>query len=96
MLLDEPFGAIDAINREKLQKELKGIHSRSKKTYLFVTHDIQEAFRLGTKVVIMDQGRILQYASPAEIIEHPADPFVEELIHTSDTIKDYVEDGEGI
>lgn len=96
MLLDEPFGAIDAINREKLQRELKSIHARSKKTYLFVTHDIQEALRLGTKVVIMNQGRILQYDPPSEIIEHPADPFVEELIHTSGAIRDYVVGGEGI
>ncbi|MBQ6569993.1 MAG: ABC transporter ATP-binding protein [Clostridia bacterium] len=96
MLLDEPFGAIDAINREKLQKELKAIHSQSKKTYLFVTHDIQEAFRLGTKVVIMNKGRILQYAPPAEIIAHPADPFVEKLLRTSDAVKDYVAGGEGV
>ncbi|MBQ9632907.1 MAG: ABC transporter ATP-binding protein [Lachnospiraceae bacterium] len=96
MLLDEPFGAIDAINREKLQRELKGIHSESKKTYLFVTHDIQEAFRLGTKVVIMNRGRILQYAPPEEILSHPADSFVEELVHTADAVQDYVEGGEGI
>ena len=97
MLLDEPFGAIDAINREKLQNELKNIHTQSHKTYLFVTHDIREAFKLGTKVIIMNQGKILQYATPQEIFSHPADQFVEELIRTtSDKAKDYVHDGEGI
>ena len=80
MLLDEPFGAIDAINREKLQTELKKIHSQSNKTYLFVTHDIREAFKLGTKVIIMNEGRILQFAKPEEITSHPADEFVEELL----------------
>ena len=96
MLLDEPFGAIDAINREKLQNEMKSIHAKSRKTYLFVTHDIREAFRLGTKVVIMNQGRIRQYATPEEIVAHPSDPFVEELIRTTDVAKDYVGVGEGI
>ncbi|MDO4620516.1 MAG: ABC transporter ATP-binding protein [Lachnospiraceae bacterium] len=95
-LLDEPFGAIDAINREKLQNELKAIHARSRKTYLFVTHDIREALRLGTKVIIMNRGKILQYAAPEEILTHPADSFVEELLQTADVTKDFVDQGEGI
>ena len=84
MLLDEPFGAIDAINREILQKELKAIHEQSGKTYLFVTHDIREALKLGTKVIVMHEGRILQYAAPDEIIHHPADAFVENMLRTAD------------
>ena len=84
MLLDEPFGAIDAINREILQNELKSIHEKSKCTYLFVTHDIREALKLGTKVIIMNEGRILQYATPDEIVENPADDFVANLIKTAD------------
>ncbi len=64
MLLDEPFGAIDAINREKLQDELLRIHEKSNKTFIFVTHDIREAFKLGTKVLIMDKGKVEQYAAP--------------------------------
>ncbi|MBQ9031288.1 MAG: ABC transporter ATP-binding protein [Parasporobacterium sp.] len=97
MLLDEPFGAIDAINREKLQNELKKIHAESHKTYLFVTHDIREAFKLGTKIIIMNQGKILQYATAQEIICKPADRFVKELIQTTtDVSKDYVSGGEGI
>ncbi|MDD3278219.1 MAG: ABC transporter ATP-binding protein [Lachnospiraceae bacterium] len=82
MLLDEPFGAIDAINREKLQNELKSIHSKSKKTYLFVTHDIREAFKLGTRVIVMNRGKILQYDTPEEIRQNPADGFVSDLIQT--------------
>lgn len=83
MLLDEPFGAIDAINRELLQNELTAIHRQSKRTYLFVTHDIREALKLGTKVIIMNEGRILQYASPEELIARPADEFVQNLIGTA-------------
>lgn len=96
MLLDEPFGAIDAINREKLQTELKKIHTQSKKTYLFVTHDIREAFKLGTKVIIMDQGKILQFASPNDIIKRPADEFVTNLLKTADFSEDMMVGGEGI
>lgn len=96
MLLDEPFGAIDAINREILQNELKSIHTRSGKTYLFVTHDIREALKLGTKVVVMNQGRIIQYDTPGRILAHPADDFVENLIGTVGAGADYVKDGDGI
>lgn len=84
MLLDEPFGAIDAINREILQNELKSIHEKSKCTYLFVTHDIREALKLGTKVIIMNEGKILQYATPNEIVVNPADDFVANLLKTAD------------
>ena len=84
MLLDEPFGAIDAINREILQNELKSIHEKSKCTYLFVTHDIREALKLGTKVIIMNEGKILQYATPDEIVENPVDDFVANLLKTAD------------
>ena len=84
MLLDEPFGAIDAINREILQNELKSIHEKSKCTYLFVTHDIREALKLGTKVIIMNEGKILQYATPDEIVKEPADDFVANLLKTAD------------
>lgn len=84
MLLDEPFGAIDAINREILQNEIKEIHRKSVSTYLFVTHDIREALKLGTKVVIMNEGKILQYDTPENIIKNPEDEFVESLIDTAD------------
>ena len=96
MLLDEPFGAIDAITRENLQNELKRIHTESKKTYIFVTHDIREALKLGTKVMIMNQGQILQYGTPEEVLAHPTDGFVEELIQTSGVSESLLKDGDGI
>ncbi|MDO4168641.1 MAG: ABC transporter ATP-binding protein [Lachnospiraceae bacterium] len=94
MLLDEPFGAIDAINREKLQDELLKIHKQSKKTFIFVTHDIKEAFKLGTKVLIMDKGRMEQYATPGQIQRHPASQFVQSLIRSGDS--NFMSDGAGI
>lgn len=85
MLLDEPFGAIDAINRGILQDELLKIHQQSQKTFLFVTHDIQEAFKLGTKILIMNKGKIEQYGSAEEIKNQPATNFVRSLIHAGST-----------
>ena len=96
MLLDEPFGAIDAINRELLQDELKRIHEASRKTCLFVTHDIREALKLGTKVMIMNQGRLLQYGTPAEILKQPAGDFVRQLLETLHRDTSYLMDGAGI
>jgi osmoprotectant transport system ATP-binding protein len=84
MLLDEPFGAIDAINRAALQDELLAIHRESKKTYLFVTHDIAEAFKLGTRVLIMHDGKVMQYDTPDAIKSAPAGEFVEELLGTAE------------
>ena len=83
MLLDEPFGAIDAITRLNLQNELKRIHGGTNKTFLLVTHDINEAFKLGSRVMIMNEGRLLQFDTPEEIVRHPADPFVEMLIRSA-------------
>lgn len=80
MLLDEPFGAIDAINRSKLQDELLAIHEKSRKTFFFVTHDVTEALKLGTKVMVMDQGKIQQFASPWEVLHHPANEYVASLL----------------
>lgn len=80
MLLDEPFGAIDAITRLNLQDELIRIHGGLKKTFVFVTHDINEAFKLGHRVIVMDQGRVLQFDTPRRIASHPADGFVASLI----------------
>lgn len=86
MLLDEPFGAVDAITRLDLQAEIQKIHQKlGNKTFIFVTHDINEAFKLGHRVMIMDHGRICQFASPQEIIRHPQTGFVQKLI---DTVKE--------
>ena len=80
MLLDEPFGAIDSINRLNLQEELLQIHGGLKKTFLFVTHDIEEAFKLGTRIIIMNEGKIIQFDTPKNIVKNPADEFVKSLI----------------
>jgi osmoprotectant transport system ATP-binding protein len=83
MLLDEPFGAIDSITRIKLQSELMQIHGGLKKTFLFVTHDIEEAFKLGTRVMIMNEGRIVQFDTPEQILRAPADGFTDSLIQSA-------------
>jgi len=77
MLLDEPFGALDAINRNILQEELVDIHQKNKKTFLFVTHDINEAFKLGDRIIIMDKGEIQQFGTVDEILHEPENDFVE-------------------
>jgi len=82
MLLDEPFGAIDAINRLNLQDELKRIHGGLRKTFLFVTHDINEALKLGTRVIVMNEGHVCQFDTPENIAKNPADEFVESLIRS--------------
>lgn len=83
MLLDEPFGALDAITRMNLQDELLRIHGGLKKTFLFVTHDINEAFKLGHRVIVMDKGRVCQFDTPKNIASFPADGFVSSLIASS-------------
>ena len=80
LLMDEPFGAVDEITREQLGREIKEIHQKEKITILFVTHDIDEALYLGTKVLVLDQGLIQQYDSPTNLITHPANEFVRKLI----------------
>ena len=79
LLMDEPFGAVDEITRGQLQTEIRRIHSQTGITVLFVTHDISEAMKLGTRVLVMDKGKIEQYASPEELLRHPATDFVRKL-----------------
>ena len=83
MLLDEPFGAVDAITRTGLQEELLGLHQGLGKTFLLVTHDIHEAFKLGTRVMIMNEGKISQFDQPGNIIANPADDFTAALIRSA-------------
>ena len=83
MLMDEPFGAIDAITRLNLQNELMRLHRELGKTILFVTHDINEAFKLGDRVMVMNEGRLLQFDEPRNIVRHPADDFVRTLVESS-------------
>ena len=80
LLMDEQFGAADEITRAQLQTELKRIWQQTGITVLFVTHDISEALRLGTKVLVMDAGRIEQYAPPKELLRAPATDFVRRLV----------------
>ena len=83
MLLDEPFGAIDAITRINLQDELLRLHRGLGKTFLFVTHDITEAFKLGNRVVVMNDGKVCQFDTPTTIIREPANDFVFSLIDSA-------------
>lgn len=80
MLMDEPFGAVDAITRTGLQQELKALHGQLHQTFLLVTHDINEAFLLGNRVLIMDSGRLCQFDTPKAIARDPRDGFVSNLI----------------
>lgn len=84
LLMDEPFGALDAITRENLQLEMLRIQKQVRKTTVFVTHDIDEALKLATRIAVMDQGRIIQHDTPENILRHPASDFVENLIGKQD------------
>jgi osmoprotectant transport system ATP-binding protein len=88
MLMDEPFGAIDPINRERLQNELLRLQQSIRKTIVFVTHDIDEAIKLGDRIAILKQGGVLaQYATPAELLMAPADAFVEDFVGADRALK---------
>ena len=80
ILMDEPFGALDPITRAQLQDEFIRLRRRLRKTILFVTHDIDEAVRLGDRVAVMRDGRIAQLAPPAELLRGPADDFVRQFV----------------
>lgn len=87
LLMDEPFGAIDAITRARLQGELREIQQRLKKTILFVTHDIEEALVLADRILVMREGKMVQFASPLEIVTQPANDFVAELVGADDIFR---------
>ena len=78
--MDEPFGALDPITREQLQEELISLHKKLKKTFVFVTHDMDEALKLGDRIAIMRDGKLLQLDTPEKILHEPASGFVEEFI----------------
>jgi len=82
--MDEPFGALDPIIRAKAQEDLIAIQRRLGITIVLVTHDMEEAIQLGDRIAVMDGGRLQQYATPAEILAHPAPGFVERLVGGSD------------
>ena len=80
LLMDEPFGAVDEITRKMLQMEIARIHQELGVTIIFITHDIKEALKLGTRVLVMNNGKIEQIGTPEEIKNHPATDFVKELV----------------
>jgi len=84
LLMDEPFGSLDPVTRDSLQQEIARIHKSSGKTILFVTHDIDEALRLATRIVLLDRGRVVQDGTPREILARPAADFVSEFVGRGD------------
>ena len=103
LLMDEPYGALDPVIRAKAQEDLLAIQRRMGTTIVLVTHDMEEAIHLGDTIAVMDKGKLLQCARPAEVIANPATPFVAELIGTSERpfrllslarVADHIEAGE--
>jgi osmoprotectant transport system ATP-binding protein len=84
--MDEPFGAVDAIVRQALQRELVRIVRTLKTTTLFVTHDVAEALLLADRVVVMRDGRVEQAAAPEELLDAPATPYVRDLVRAGDDV----------
>jgi len=82
LLLDEPFGALDPLTRDRLQQSLVAIRARLEVTIVFVTHDMVEALLLGDRIAVMRDGRLLQVGTPTELLRRPADPYVAELMET--------------
>ena len=80
ILMDEPFSALDPITREQLQNELLSLQEELHKTIVFVTHDIDEAIKLGDRIAVMSEGRIIQFDTPEEILKYPVNPFVESFV----------------
>jgi osmoprotectant transport system ATP-binding protein len=87
LLMDEPFGAIDPINREVIQDEFLKIHRRLKKTVMFVSHDIDEAVKMADKVAIFRAGKLEQFDTPDTILAHPVNSFVADFVGTDRTLK---------
>jgi len=87
MLMDEPFGAIDPINREVLQDEFLKIQEKLKKTIVFVTHDIHEAIKMGDKIALLDAGRLVQYGTPEELLTQPKNRFVKDFVGADRALK---------
>jgi len=87
LLMDEPFSALDPINRKHLQDEFLRIQSTVQKTVVFVTHDINEALKIGDYIAVMNRGKIVQFATPLEILQNPADNFVRDFVGESRRLK---------
>ncbi|MCG8365927.1 MAG: ABC transporter ATP-binding protein [Pseudanabaenales cyanobacterium] len=87
MLMDEPFGAIDAITRTTLQDEILQLQRQLKKTILFVSHDVEEALRLADRILIMSQGKIVQFDTPFKLLTQPTNQFVHNLLGADDMVR---------
>src|SRR3954464_7098992 len=88
MMMDEPFGAVDPINRERLQNEFLRLQAELRKTVVFVTHDIDEAIKMGDKIAVMQEGGVLaQYAAPATLLSSPATDFVADFVGSDRTLR---------
>jgi osmoprotectant transport system ATP-binding protein len=88
MLMDEPFGAIDPINRSRLQNEFLRLQAEIRKTVLFVTHDVDEAIKMGDRIAVMKKGgELAQFATPTELLMEPADQFVEDFVGADRALK---------
>ena len=91
ILMDEPFGAVDEITRRTLQDEMIKLQGNLKKTIVFVTHDIEEAFKLGSRIVLFDNGKIVQEGTREELLLNPKNEFVESFLGT-DSFKKYLKE----
>jgi osmoprotectant transport system ATP-binding protein len=80
MLMDEPFGAVDPIARDRLQNDFLRLHAEVRKTVIFVTHDIDEAIKMGHRVAILKDGELVQYGTPDEILARPANEFIADFV----------------
>lgn len=87
LLMDEPFSALDPLIRREMQSELLDIQNRLQKTIVFITHDVNEAFKIGDRVAVMKDGHVVQVGTPEDIIEDPADDYIAEFIHDIDRSK---------
>jgi osmoprotectant transport system ATP-binding protein len=87
LLMDEPFGAIDPINREVIQDEFMKLQAALKKTVIFVSHDIDEAVKMASRVAIFRDGRLIQFAKPDDLLAHPVDSFVADFVGQDRTLK---------
>jgi osmoprotectant transport system ATP-binding protein len=80
MLMDEPFGAVDPIARDRLQNDFLRLHAEVRKTVIFVTHDIDEAIKVGHRIAILREGELVQYGTPDEILANPANEFIADFV----------------
>lgn len=87
LLMDEPFGALDDITRTHMQDELLRIQRNVRKTILFVTHDMDEAFKLGNEIAVLDEGKLVQLGSPVDLLTHPANAFVARLVGADNVMR---------